>query len=77
MDLGPPLVAHRKPAVAGEPSKRALYNPPVTAELLAHRAGTPSYTSHLKVQPGSLSLFTDTRARRNLLLPREGCATKD
>jgi hypothetical protein len=49
----------------------------VTAELLAHRAGTPSYTSHLKVQPGSLSLFTDTRARRNLLLPREGCATKD
>src|SRR3712207_4646289 len=35
VDVGPPLVAHRKPAVAGEPSKRALYDPPVQAELLA------------------------------------------
>ena len=28
------------------------------------------------VQAGSLSLFTHTRPRRNLLPPREGCATK-
>ena|SRR5215204_1612939 len=43
----------------------------------SYRAGTPSYTSSEGPARLSLSLFTDTRPRRNLLLlPREGCANK-
>jgi hypothetical protein len=36
VDVRPPLVAYREPAVTGEPrQRRALHHPPVPSELLA------------------------------------------
>ncbi len=41
MDVGPPLVAYRKPAVAGQPRQRPLDHPPVPAEPLARVLAPP------------------------------------
>jgi hypothetical protein len=41
VDVGPPIVAHRKPPVAGQPRQRALHHPTVTAELLARLFAPP------------------------------------
>jgi hypothetical protein len=35
MDVGPPLVAHRKPPVASQQRQRTLYHPPVPPQPLA------------------------------------------
>ena len=43
MDVIPPLVADREPAVLGKPRQRAFYNPPVSTQLLATVDPLPRY----------------------------------
>jgi hypothetical protein len=41
VDVGPPLVAHRKPAVTGQPRQRTFHHPPVSAKPLASVLAPP------------------------------------
>ena len=45
MDVLPPLVADREPAVLRKPGQRALHNPPMSTQLLAALYALSCYTA--------------------------------